>query len=244
MFFRKKAVVKTGKKSSNWYFLFALIAAVLAGVLVVGAVSAAVPSERVLVARKNLVPGDVISPATAEERTLPRAALPEDALTVEDLKKGYRLAADLAPGDVLRRAHLAEFKVPGGTVAVRAALLGEGFRAVALPPEATQGLNLVPGDRVDIVGVMDVPALGKGGSETVSRVIVQSAPVVYVPQVDPKDPAAREAQVVVAVRDEAITPLALSMAKGKVIAVTNAEGKASTAKPATLTGVYGLPRGD
>lgn len=174
MFFKRKNAVVVNKveKGSNWYLLGSLIAATVAGLLFVGIVRAAAPSEPVLVAVKALEPGDVVNQETVTLKSIPRAAVPKDALHQKDDTAGYRLAATLAPGDVVRKAQLADFKVPGGTVAVRTAILGQEFRAVALPPEATLGLNLQPGDKVDLVGVVDVPAFGAKGSETVSKVIV------------------------------------------------------------------------
>jgi len=245
VFFKKKQTVVINKveKGSNWYLLGSLIAAIVAGLLFVGMIKAIVPSEPVLVAVRALEPGDVVNQETVTTKSMPRAAIPKDALHRKDDTSDYRLAATLAAGDVVRKAHLADFKIPGGTVAARTAILGQEFRAVALPPEATLGLNLQPGDKVDLVGVVDVPALGARGSETVSKVIVQAAPVVYMPTVDPKDSAARETRAVVAVQQEVFTSLVLAVVKGKVVAGINAEGKPSNSPTVTLSDVFGLPKG-
>ncbi|MDI6907926.1 MAG: SAF domain-containing protein [Thermoanaerobacterales bacterium] len=234
------AVASPGpKRSSNGYFLAAVALALVAALVVVKTLSGIAPSQAVVVAAKPLSPGDRIGPDTVKTTTIVKAAVPKDALSPAEIGNRYRLAAEVAQGDVLRRAHVAELKTGGGILAARASLLGPDYRAVALPPDATRGLNVEVGDKVDLIGVVDVP-IGGGGSETMSRVLVQAAPVIFVPQIDPKDPAAREAQIVVAVKEELARAVALSVAKGNVVAVLNADAAPSTGAPVTVGQVFGI----
>jgi|GEM_PF-1326162 len=231
----------TKKKEHNPYLIFALLAAVLAGLLVVGAIKAAIPSQMVVVAKETLEPGDKIDKQTVAVSKVPKAAVTGDAMTEEEISKGYRLGATVAKGDIIRKDHLADFIEEGGTVASRALARGQDFRAIALPPEATLGLNLVPGDKLDITGVVDVPGVGGKGTETTSKLLVQAATVLFVPNIDPKSPYAKDAQVVVAVPSTQVPQVSLALAKGSIVTTTNMAEAQSVAHPVTLTGVFGLP---
>ncbi|MCR4443270.1 MAG: RcpC/CpaB family pilus assembly protein [Peptococcaceae bacterium] len=236
MFFKRPAV-KTEKKN-NLYFIAALGLAVLAGLMIYASVSAALNEKEVLVAAKEIKPGDKITSALVVKEKRPGAAIPQDALNVEEIDAGYTAAANVAPGDVIRKAHAADLKIAGGNLTARTALLGPGYRAVALPADSTAGLLLEPGDKLDVVGVVDVPT--QGGAETRSKVVVSAAPVVYVPPLpDPKDPAYQEARVVVAVKEELFPAVALAVTKGKVYAGVNAGGEPGSDAVATANSVFG-----
>lgn len=228
----------TRKKDRNLYFFFSLAAAVLAGLVVVNVLKAAVPSQPVIVARTTLEPGDRINRDMVTLAKLPRAAVAADALTEADLEKGYRVAATVVGGDVLRRAHLADFKMEGGTAASRTLALGEDLRAIALPPETTLGLTLVCGDKLDLIGVVDLPGAEGQGTETTAKLLVQAATVVFVPELDPADPKTGDARVVVAVPSAQVPHIALAMTKGRLVGTTNMGETVSAAAPIPLSGLF------
>lgn len=217
--------LRTGSPGS-WFILSALAAALVAGVLVYKAISLAVPTEPVIVAKMDLEPGQTLTEEVLEVREFPRAAVPGDRITGSNYDEmiGRHVRTFIAAGDPVRTRHLAELSPGGGTVSARLSYTGRPeWRAVALPAEASRGLEVVPGDRLDVIGTVDVP--GARGNFTVTRVLVWGAPVISVPANAGGEPGREESGVAVALTPGDAERVSLAMARGKVLVALNPLGQ-------------------
>lgn len=172
------------KSAGSLFFLIAVVVAILAGLMAWIFIRAAAPTVPVLVAKSELVPGALITEDQLTIVKMPRSALPNDRITADTYEQviGTHARTWVAAGDPVRLAHLSELRTGAGIVAALTSLEDTRLRAYALPPEATDGLNLQPGDRVDIIGVIDtvLPVEGQQGQTTKSQVVVQNSPVLWV----------------------------------------------------------------
>jgi Flp pilus assembly protein CpaB len=91
--------------------------------------------------------GETIGPGDVELRRLPKAVVPDDALT--EPPEGRVAIVDLFPGEVLLRGRIAPDGLDGP-----AALLPPGARAVAVPTGPGTP-PLAVGDRVDVLAGLD-----------------------------------------------------------------------------------------
>lgn len=96
-------------------------------------------TRAVLVARRDLQPGDRVDRSAVRLQDRPRALVADDALGDEALDDPPTLAAPALAGEPIRRAQLTG---PGRRVPA-------GRRGIAVPRPV--GLTLTPGDRVDVV---------------------------------------------------------------------------------------------
>lgn len=127
-------------------FLGAALAALVVGGLTTRAEAAAARYgglRDVVVVVRSLVPGEVVSAEDVRVERIPRAFVPEGALT--EVPEGRTVVAATHPGEAL----LAERLAPTGRQGV-AALLPEGSRAVAVPT-GPGALALRVGDTVDLL---------------------------------------------------------------------------------------------
>lgn len=149
---------------------------------------------RAWVVRDELAPGDVIGAGDVALEPRPVAFVPESAV-VED-PVGRRVSGDVAPGEVLTEQRLA-----GGDRRGAAALVPEGWRAVAVPA-VDAALPVEVGQRVDVIaagaGVDGAPA---------GAVVAEDGVVVHV---------ADDAVVTVAVTATAATRVVAALAGGYV----------------------------
>jgi len=172
-------VKKTSRETSSWFMLGALACAIAAGLAVTAFLKAAVPSEKVYVLKNDLYPGAAISSSDLEEKSLPASAVPPDIVKSAHDVEGRHARSFLSKGDILRETHIME--VSGSAVAAALALEGNTeLRAVALPPEASEGLVVYPGDRVDIYAHITV----QGAPADQGIMVASSARVVAAPSDD------------------------------------------------------------
>ncbi len=217
--------LRTGSPGS-WFILSALAAALVAGVLVVKAVSMAVPAVPVIVARTDLEPGQTLTEDALDVKEFPRAAVPDDRITGLNYDEmiGRHVRTYIAAGDPVRARHVAELSPGGGTVSARLSYTGRPeWRAVALPAEASRGLEVAPGDRVDIIGTVDIQR--PKGNVTVTRVLVWAAPAISVPVKAGGDPGRDESGIVVALTPADAERVSLAVARGKVLVALNPLGQ-------------------
>ena len=116
------------------------------------------PDGPIVVARTNLERGAELEGSRLEVRSVPARFRPPGALSRLEQADGRVLAADVAAGEALTAARLAQ---PGGPVA---ALVPEGFRAIPVPAAVARG-TLAPGDLVDVLATYPT---GQPYTETVA----------------------------------------------------------------------------
>lgn len=223
------------KMPGGTFFLAAVLFAAVAGLASWYVIRAAAPSVPVLVAKSDLTPGTLITEEKLAVVEMPRAALPKDRVTYDALERvlGTHARTWVAAGDPVRLAHLSELRARGGALAALTALQDPELRGYALPPEAVEGLPLEPGDRVDLVGVMEVlsPVGGQTKQTVRSQLIVQGAPVLDVAVPDYEAPY-HDVVVVVGLTPEQAERVALFEAQGKLKAqVRPADGGADVGTP-------------
>jgi Flp pilus assembly protein CpaB len=111
----------------------------------------------VVVVERDVEPGDVLRDDDVGVERRPAALVPHGAMQDEPVGRAARAA--LVRGEVLVRDRVAPEGVVGAAAAVP-----EGWRALAVPIDATAALPISPGDRVDVLvtvmeGDTDVPTL-------------------------------------------------------------------------------------
>jgi Flp pilus assembly protein CpaB len=174
--------------------LLVVTLAALSGVAVTGVVqraegAAAAWGDRVpvLVAARDLEPGERLDTGNTRLVVRPAPTVPDGALS-ELPAEGRRLAQAVFDGEVVRSERLA----PAGLSAL-AARLPPGTRAMAVPVEPGLVPALVVGDRVDVLVALSAEAAGDGlpGFALASDVLVVAVDEAAVTIAIPTDTAPR-----------------------------------------------------
>lgn len=233
------ALPKIGSRSSggSFFLIIALAAALVAAFFAAQAVKLAAPSVPVLVAGQDLAPGERLTEDRLSVKEFPAAAVPQDRVTGDmlDSAVGAHLKTAVAAGDPIRTGHIAELSPPGGTVAARLALTGrKELRGYALPADATQGLILEVGDRVDLIGVVDVPDGTGANNVATAQTLVWGAPVLHVPKIDADRVETGNERVIVALSPQDAEKAALVATGGRIHAVINPVGESASTKTAGI----------
>ncbi len=102
---------------------------------------------QVVVAARDLAPGQVISEGDVTLQAMPENLAPEDALTSIESVLGQTLAVPRSAGDVIRQAHLGPWQFD----------LNPDERAMAIQVDDASGVAgvLKPGDKVGVVALID-----------------------------------------------------------------------------------------
>jgi Flp pilus assembly protein CpaB len=111
-------------------------------------------SSVVVVASRDLAPGDVVAAADVVVDQWPVAVVPVGA--VAEPPVGRTVVAPIVAGEAVVARRLAPAGLSG-----TAALVPDGMRAVAVPAGGSYGLEVPPlavGDRVDVLVTVDGPA--------------------------------------------------------------------------------------
>lgn len=146
------------------------------------------------VVRADLAPGDDIEAGDVVAEQRPAALLPAGAVT--DDPTGRRAAAIVRAGEVL-----VEHRLAGGDRRGAAALVPDGWRAVAVPALEV-ALPVEVGQRVDVIAAVD-----PSGTGVVGRVVAEDGVVVHVADDD---------TVTVAVTPDQATRVVAALAAGHV----------------------------
>lgn len=208
---------------SGLYLAASAALAALAGLAVFLYLRSLAPTAEVWVVARDLPPGAAITAADLAVRRLPAAAVPPGAIGASQRPEGWRVRYGLVAGDVLREAHLVR---QGSDVALR---LGElpgasdaGFRAVAIPGDLVPVRHrLVPGDRLDLVGVVPV------GASHAAVPIGTAAVLDVVAGTGPSDPSV----VLVALRPDQVARFALALRLGSVLVAVQGDPVPATPIP-------------
>lgn len=116
------------------------------------------------IVRSTLEPGDIVGAGDVTSEPRPASFVPADAVT--DDPTGRRAADVLGPGEVV-----VEHRLAGGDRRGAAALVPEGWRAVAVPAlEAT--LPVEVGQRVDVLAAFDPSGTGATGTSVAEDGVV------------------------------------------------------------------------
>ena len=150
----------------------------------------------VVVARHDLAPGRVLGGDDITRRTLPDAAVPEQAAT--DDPTGRTVTQPIEAGEVVSTARLA----PAGAQGV-AALVPADRRAVAVPIEGT-GVRVRVGDHVDVFAPDCSGGATLRTSRTAAGAVVHDATVIDV----------GDAAVTLAVPGDEVAALADALGEG------------------------------
>jgi pilus assembly protein CpaB len=150
-------------------------------------------SRPVVVAARDLAPGEALAPGDTQVVRYPEPLVPDDALV--QVAEGRVVRAAAFDGQVLLARHVADAGLEGP-----AALVPPGARAVAVPVEPGAAPPLSVGQSVDVVAVVGVD----GAPQAV--VLAAGAPVVAV-----GDRAAS-----VAIRRDTVPRVAAALASGSV----------------------------
>lgn len=206
--------VRTTRDTGSWFMLAALICAVLTGFFVVGFLKAAVPSATVYVAKADISPGDTLSPNMFEAKKLPAGAVPQERVRDLGAVAGKHARTFIAAGDPLRKTHVIELNA--GSLAARLSLENNpGYRAAALPKDASQGLKAELGDRVDLYGF--IPMSGKDKPPE-AILLAEGAPVLMAAEKDKN--TGQETGIVIAVNQETAQKISMVLGmNGKLYAV-------------------------
>ncbi|MGE5417781.1 MAG: Flp pilus assembly protein CpaB [Acidobacteriota bacterium] len=205
----------------NWFIIGALGCALIAGMLAFGLARTAAPTYSIYVTKEAMEPGDRLTSDNIMTKQVPRAAVPDNAVTDDELYNGLdkHVKTYIGKGDPIRKEQLAEMSGNGGTVAARLTVEGEDLLGVALPPEASEGLKVEVGDKVDIIGVIDI----KSGQEKIAQAskIAKNAPVIDVSGQEggSGDLLGSKSSITIAVTENEADTIALYLKKGDVLAV-------------------------
>jgi pilus assembly protein CpaB len=187
-----------------------IVLALLAGFATMGVVQRAEDaaaawgtSVPVLVATRDLAPGEPLDATSSHIEPRPGPLVPDDALHAR--QDDVRVAEAIYAGDIVRAARLA----PAGLSAV-AARLPAGTRAMAVPVEPGLVPTLTVGDRVDVLVALAPEAAGGGPP---GFVLAAAAPVVDVD----------DAAVTIAVPADAAPRLAVAFGAGAVTLALTAD---------------------
>jgi Flp pilus assembly protein CpaB len=128
-------------------------------------------SRPVVVATRDLAPGDLVDPSAVETRDLPEGVITDAALAATP--EGAVVREPILAGEPVAERRLAPHGLTGA-----AALVPPGERAVAVPLGPAGAPPLVVGDLVDVVAVL--PAGLDAGTEPPAFPLVERAAVVDV----------------------------------------------------------------
>jgi len=208
----------------------------------------------VLTVVREVPPYTPVGPEAVQMATVPREAVPADAVTDPALLDGRYTRALLIPGTILREAHL----VPAGGSSLAARLAAEpsaDVRAMALRVDQATGVagTLQEGDPVDVLVAInaDVTEAHDAGQDrsprgTLARVIAHRVPVLHVQRDDMGGPGG----VVRRVAPRPAGEIAFARAHGMGWLLTSPYG--GPGEPVVTTGVdrqvfferYGIGQGE
>lgn len=197
------------------YGRYALVVAVAAGALAATAharyLEGLQQTEPVVVVAREVEPFAMLSEADLRVEQRPAGSAGPEVLHDIAQATGRYARGLMLPGDILRQVHLAE--VEGGHLATRLSAAGDpALRAMAVTVESDTGVanTLQPGDRVDVLVSVSVE------TDTYSKIIAQSVPVLHTTA----DPSQTEgdagATVVLQVSPELAEEIAFAQGSGSI----------------------------
>lgn len=221
-------------RTLGWIFVAgALAASAVAAIGTAEAIEEMAPTERVLVYARDLEPMHTLQEGDVTVARRPARGLAQDAVRSADKVIGRVTLRGGLAGDVVREANLVTPLPDQGPLALKLESIhrGDGDTsrrvAFALPASTAGGVasELRPGDRVDVLGVMDLPPFPAGGQEPhpdrgsvpTSVMVVRGVPVLATRAPNENaSGAAADGVVVLSLLPEEAERVALAVTRGRV----------------------------
>lgn len=186
--------------------------------------------QKIVVARKDIPTRTVLSDEWVEEVEFPAGWAPPGAINNSSEVNGMINLTPLLKGEPLLRGHLSSLKEEGHGLAFK---VPAGKRALAVAVDEVSGVGglLSPGDRVDVLGTIEIAADSSGRKEPVTVVAVQNVEVLAVgKKLDGESPeekakTAENKTVTLAVTPQEALPLILLSDRGKIRLVLRSPGE-------------------
>jgi len=166
-------------KSTSFMLILIVIVSVILALLLYYAIQSQFPTVTVFRYNVNLDQGQAITQQNLVAVKIPAVALPPGIITKEQSVIGKHTLVSVVKGDYVLSGQIAEYSPVQSNLSVTLSEIENGtLKGVALPNSFTAGLPLKVGDHVDISAISFI---SQNAPPTYS-VIVQNAPVIYVPQ--------------------------------------------------------------
>lgn len=170
------------KKTSRYFFLVAIILAVVASVLVVQMVDRYTNTTKAVMVKETIDPFTRIKTAQVELAHVPKAVVGDATLRTLAHAVGKISRTYIPPGTILTHAHLS---VSGEGGLLAANITEQGDPRKRAYPIAIRGIDslsgyLVKGDKVDIIAAMKLPVGTGGTTEPVSAIIGRSLEIIEI----------------------------------------------------------------
>ena len=186
--------------------------------------NAGISYQKIVVARKDIPARTVLSSEWVEEIECPAGWIPPGAITHSSEVSGMINLTPLLKGEPLLRGHLGRLQESGQGLAFK---VPPGKRAVTVAVDEVSGVGglLSPGDRVDVLGSIEIAADSSGRKEAVTVAAVQNVEVLAVGKntesstsenAEGKTKAGETKTVTLALTPEEARPLILLSDRGKI----------------------------
>jgi len=170
------------KKTSRYFFLVAIVLAIIASVLIVQMVDKYTNTTKAVMTKEVIDPFTRISSAQVEIAHVPKSVVGNATLTTLEQAAGKISRTLIPPGTILTHGHLS---VAGEGGLLAANITEQGDPKKRAYPIAIKGIDslsgyLVKGDKVDIIASMKLP-IGTGGStEPVAAIIGRNLEIIEI----------------------------------------------------------------
>ena len=185
-----------------------------------------VVTERLVVASKDIPPGQKLTTEMTKIASWTKSSIPEGTFSDPKQVVDKIVKLKIHAGDPITKAKLGTLDDSGLTVRV-----APGYRAMAVKVDEVIGVSgfIAPNDRVDVITTIDPP--GQAVLEKVSKIVLQNTRVLAVAQTM-EETSGRKPKVVRSITLE-VTPaeserLSLASIEGKIILSLRAVGDEKT----------------
>lgn len=235
-----KAPLRGGISSKSGSLALAVVAAIVAGVLVLAAVhaarkDAATGGVATVVVAKQLIPKGSSGEAIAADKSFRLAEIKGNAVVAGALTDISQARDKVATQDIYPGQQLAsgDFAAGGGALATK---LANNERAVSIPIDQAHGMvgDVKTGDRVDVLVGFNEQS-NSGQTRPVMRAVASNVEVIKAPSGGSSGTNASQGVATLAVRDRTATELAFAADNGKVWIVLRGGGSKDRASADVVT---------
>lgn len=128
----------------------------------------------VFVANRDIPKGTAINAGMLEQRVIPRDFVQPQAVTSPERVEGMVAIAPISPGEQVTLSKLSWPQQNKGGSASLSSITPVGKRAISISVDNIASLvgMIKPGDYVDVVGVIPIPAAGPGGQQVIQTTVL------------------------------------------------------------------------